>query len=109
VARNKGLEELIDNDLAGMRGITTKPMFGGMAWLANGNLLCGARDAGMLVRLGKDGDAWALKHAGIARAVMGGRTMLGWVRADQSAYADDRLRAKLLHAALEFNRTLPKK
>jgi len=29
-------------------------MFGGLAWLAHGNLLCGARDAGMLVRLGKD-------------------------------------------------------
>lgn len=109
MARNKGLEELIENELAGMRGITTKPMFGGMAWLANGNLLCGAREAGMLVRLGKDRDDWAIQHAGITRAVMGGRTMNGWVRAKEEAYANDDLRAKLLKAALEFNRTLPRK
>lgn len=109
MARNKGLEDLIENDLMGIRGITTKPMFGGMAWLANGNLLCGSREAGMLIRLGKDRDDWAIRHPGIARAVMGGRIMNGWVRAKEEAYADDTLRAKLLQAALEFNRTLPRK
>lgn len=107
MARNKGLEKLIASELTGVRGITTKPMFGGMAWLANGNLLCDAREAGMLVRLGKENDDWAIQHPGIARTVMGGRVMSGWVRAKEEAYANDALRAKLLQAALEFNRTLP--
>lgn len=84
-------------------------MFGGMAWLVNGNLLCGAREDGMLVRLGKNNDAWALTIPGIAPMVMQGRKMNGWVRAAAEVYGDDTLRRKLLQAALDFSRTLPKK
>jgi phage-related baseplate assembly protein len=109
MARDMGLEELLSENLAGTQGLTQKAMFGGMAWLVNGNLLCGASDAGMLVRLGKDNDAWALKIPGIALMVMQGRKMNGWVRAAPDVYGDDALRRRLLKAALEFNRTLPKK
>ena len=62
--RNKVLEQLLGDDLAQVRGITEKAMFGGWAWLLNGNLLCGARNDGMLVRLGKGNDAWALATPG---------------------------------------------
>ena len=75
-----GLEELIDGELEGVRGLSNKAMFGGWAWLLNGNLLFGARDAGLLVRLGKDRDDWALRVPGIERAIMRGRAMQGWVR-----------------------------
>jgi hypothetical protein len=109
MARDKGLEELLENDLAGVRGLSQKAMFGGIAWLLHGNLLCGAREDGMLVRLGKDNDAWALKHSGVERMVMQGRAVSGWLRAKPKACSNDALRKKLLDAALEFNRTLPKK
>jgi hypothetical protein len=109
MARDKGLEELLENDLDGVRGLTQKPMFGGMAWLLHGNLMLGARQNSLLVRLGKDNDAWALKRPGIELMVMQGRKMNGWVRANSEAYGDDTLRAKLIAAAIEFNRTLPKK
>ena len=109
MARDPGLEELLRNDLAEVRGLTEKPMFGGLAWLLHGNLLCGARAGSLLIRLGKDKDAWALKHEGMERMTMQGRPMSGWLRAGQAAFADDALRARLLKAALEFNRTLPKK
>jgi len=36
--RNKVLEELLNDDLAQVRGVTEKAMFGGRAWLLNGNL-----------------------------------------------------------------------
>ncbi|HZP03865.1 MAG TPA: TfoX/Sxy family protein [Terracidiphilus sp.] len=109
MARDPGLEELLENDLAGVRGLTQKAMFGGMAWLLHGNLLLGARQNSLLVRLGKDRDAWALQQPGIELMVMQGRRMNGWVRANAEVYGNDALRSKLLKAALEFNRTLPKK
>jgi TfoX N-terminal domain len=84
-------------------------MFGGMAWLVHGNLLCGARKDSLLVRLGKDRDAWALEQSGIELMVMQGRRMSGWVRAKAEAYGNDSLRGKLIAAALEFSSTLPKK
>ena len=109
MARDQGLEELLNDNLAGTKGLTQKAMFGGVAWLVNGNLLCGAREGGMMVRLGKGKDAWALKISGVAPVIMQGRQMSGWVRAAPEAYGDDTLRQKLLRAALEFNRSLPKK
>jgi hypothetical protein len=109
MARNKVLEELLGDDLAQVRGITEKAMFGGWAWLLNGNLLCGARNDGMLIRLGKGNDAWALAMPGIESMIMQGRPMHGWVRAAPQVYEDDMLRRKLLKAALDFTRSLPKK
>jgi len=109
MARDKGLEELLEGELKGVRGLTQKAMFGGMAWLLRGNLLCGARENSLLVRLGKDRDGWALKEPGVELMAMQGRKMHGWVRANAKAYGNDALRAKLIAAALEFNRTLPKK
>jgi TfoX N-terminal domain len=109
MARNQVLEELLGDDLAQVRGVTEKAMFGGWAWLLNGNLLCGARNDGMLVRLGKGNDAWALATPDIVPMITQGRQMQGWVRAAPEAYENDALRRKLLNAALDFNRSLPKK
>jgi len=109
MARDEGLEELLRADLGRGRGLSEKAMFGGWAWLLNGNLLCGARDTGMLVRLGRDRDGWALALPGIAPMIMQGRRMQGWVRAGPEAFGDDELRHKLLDAALDFVRSLPEK
>ena len=84
-------------------------MFGGVAWLLNGNLLCGAGKSGMLVRLGKDNDGWALKIRGIAPMSMRDRRVNGWVRAAPEVCGDDALRRRLLKGALDFNRSLRKK
>lgn len=109
MARDEGLEDLVRGDLAGVPGLREKAMFGGLAWLLDGHLLCAARDDGMLVRLGKGQDGWAVKTPGISPMINGGRPMTGWVRADEDAYGDDSLRRKLIDAALQFVRSLPDK
>lgn len=107
--RDQGLEALLNDDLAGLPGLSSKPMFGGLAWLLHGNLLCGSRDDGMLARIGKANEAWALATPGVARMISRGKPMGGWVRANADAYGDDAVRRKLLDAALTFSATLPKK
>jgi TfoX N-terminal domain len=109
MARDAGLEELVRPHLATLPGVSEKKMFGGIAWLLHGNLLCGAREDGMLIRLGAGGDGWALALPDIVPMVSRGRTMRGWVRAGPDAFGDDALRHKLLDAALAFVRTLPAK
>jgi hypothetical protein len=109
MARNKVLEDLLNDDLAQVRGVTEKAMFGGRAWLLHGNLLCGARDDGMLARLGKGNDTWALAIPGIAPMISRGRPMHGWVRGAPEVYENDGLRRKLLDAALDFTKSLPRK
>jgi hypothetical protein len=109
MARDEGLEELLREDLGSGPGLTEKTMFGGRAWLLNGNLLCGAREDGMLARLGKGKDGWALALPDIAPMISRGRRMEGWVRAGAGAFGDDALRRRLLDAALAFVRSLPAK
>jgi len=109
LARDKGLEELLHDTLASVPRLTQKAMFGGCAWLVNGNLLCGARSDGMLVRLGKENEAWALDIPGVIPMMMRERPMHGWIRAAPEVYGNDALRRRLLDAALDFNRSLPKK
>ena len=109
MARDEGLEELLREDFKAEAELTEKAMFGGRAWLLHGNLLCGARDDGMLVRLGKGNDGWALELADISPMMMRGWPMQGWVRAGPEAFGDDVLRGKLLNAALAFARSLPEK
>jgi hypothetical protein len=109
MVRNKGLEALISEDLASVRGLTGKSMFGGWVWLLDGHLLCGARDEGLLVRLGKGRDAWALEIDGIDPMYSGARRMHGWVRAAPGAYADANLRRRLIEQAQDFVRTLPRR
>lgn len=106
--RDAGLEELVLEHVGELPGLTEKAMFGGRTWLLNGHLLCGASDRGMLVRLGKGNDAWALALPGI-HLLDGGRPYPGWVVAEASAYADDALRPRLLDAALAFVRSQPPK
>jgi hypothetical protein len=109
MARDKGLEELLNENLKGVRGLTQKGMFGGWAWLVNGNLLCAARAGSIMIRLGKENEVWALEIRGITPVIMRERRMHGWVRVVPEVYGDDALRQKLLDAALAFNKTLPKK
>lgn len=109
MARDRGLEETLNGDLEGIQGLTGKAMFGGWAWMLNGHLLCGARHDGMLVRLGKERDGWALEIPGVIAMTMRGRRMQGWVKAAPETCGDDGLRRKLLDAALAFNSSLPAK
>lgn len=110
MARDKGLEALLNDELASRPEIRQKAMFGGLAWLWNGNLLCAARkNGGMLVRLGKGNDAWALEIDGVTPMIMNGRKMSGWVSASPDVYANDAMRERLLAAAMEFVKSLPAK
>ncbi len=109
MVRDKGLETLIAEDLEGQSGLSEKAMFGGWAWLLDGKLLIGARDAGMLARVGEENESWALKIPGVIPMRMRDKRMRGWVRASIDVCSDDALRHKLIAAAIQFVSTLPEK
>jgi hypothetical protein len=110
MARDQGLEELVWYHLSGEPGLSERPMFGGRVWLVDGHLLCGARHDGLLVRLGKDRDGWAVALPDVRPMMMSPeRPMRGWVRAGPDAFGHDDLRQRLLNAGLAFVRSLPPK
>lgn len=109
MARDPGLEELVADDLRDVQDIVTKTMFGGICWMWRGNLLCGARTDGMLARLGKGNDDWAIALPNVEPMIMGVRRMEGWVRLSPDGIGDDALRQRLLEGAQAFVATLPPK
>ncbi len=109
MARDPGLEDLIREDLPRDLALTEKAMFGGWAWLLGGNLLVGARSDGMLVRLGRGNDAWAVGLPDVFPMISRLRAIGGWVRAGPIAYGDVATRLRLIEAALAFVRGLPPK
>ncbi|MDE1154029.1 MAG: TfoX/Sxy family protein [Micavibrio sp.] len=109
MARDSGLEELMREQLADISGLAERPMFGGLAWLLHGHLLCAARKDGALFRLGKGNDAEALKIEGITPMVLKDRAMHGWVWVSPELMGDDAIAQSLLASALAFIRSLPEK
>lgn len=109
MARDVGLETVVAEDLDGLPDVRTVKMFGGLAWMLRGNLLCGARHDGVLCRLGKGNDGWTQTIPAASPMMMGERRMEGWVRLSPEGAADDALRARFLAAARAFVESLPPK
>lgn len=109
MARDFGLEDLLNEDLVSEPGLTGKPMFGGWAWLIHGNLMSCARHDGMLARVGIEQADTLVALPGIVPMYSGTRRMRGWVRADPELWGDDERRRSLLRKALDFTRALPAK
>lgn len=89
-------------------GITEKAMFGGLAFLVGGNLAISASgQGGALVRVGPDAASALAETSNATVAVMGGRTMPGWLRVSAAdPDADDQLAAWVTRS-VSYARSLP--
>ncbi len=94
--------------LSGNFGIEEKRMFGGIAFLLYGNLLVGASRRGLLVRVGPEAAAKALKDPRASQFENNGRPMKGWLMVETDGLSDDAIRS-WLERALAFVTTLPAK
>ena len=109
VAYDEGIAQLMRDDLAAEAGITERKMFGGLAFMLEGNMVCGTyRDRGMF-RVGKERETEARAVPGTAEMAFNGRPMGGMVEASPDALADDGLRGRLMALALDHARSLSPK
>jgi TfoX/Sxy family transcriptional regulator of competence genes len=70
--------------------VTEKKMFGGLAFLVNGNMAVSASgQGGLLLRVDPGETDSVVREDGVTRFEMRGRVMDGWVRVDPSATASD--------------------
>jgi TfoX/Sxy family transcriptional regulator of competence genes len=83
-------------------------MFGGVGFMLNGNMIAGTFRDTLLVRVGKDRDAEALKRPGARPMEMRGRPLAGYVMVDP-AHLDDVALKDWIGLALSYVRTLPAK
>jgi hypothetical protein len=91
-------------------GVTEKAMFGGLAFLVGGNMASRAGgQGGALVRVGPAAARALAETSSATVAVMGGRTMPGWLRVSAADLdADDQLAAWVTRS-VSYARSLPAK
>ncbi len=90
--------------------IVEKKMFGGIAFMQDGNMLvCPTKEGALIVRVGKEGMAEALSRPGAEIMDMNGRSMSGFVVLGGDAIEDDDLLEGWLDMARAFVATLPPK
>lgn len=84
-------------------------MFGGLAFLMNGNMCCGIQQQALIVRLHPAHAELALAQPHARVFDLSGRPMKGWVLVDAPGLEDDDTLARWLRVALDYAGSLPAK
>lgn len=104
-------EELADRVrvvLADEAGLTERKMFGGLAFMLNGNMACGIVKDELMLRLGAEGADAALDEPRVRQMDFTGRPMTGMVYVEPTGLDDAGLR-RWVEQAAGFARSLPPK
>ena len=103
------LADRIRSRLRTRKGFTEKKMFGGIAFLLNGNMCCGVHGKDMILRLDPAAteEALASKHTRIFDLT--GRPMKGWILVGAKGLAKDADLGKWMDVAVEWAQSLPAK
>ncbi|KRE55723.1 TfoX/Sxy family protein [Phycicoccus sp. Soil748] len=107
---DEGVAQRIRELVQGELDVTEKRMFGGLAFLVNGNMSVAASGSGgLLVRLDPEDADPLLDGSVVTPMEMRGSPMRGWLRVTEAGYAtDDQLRG-WVERSVDFARSLPHK
>lgn len=106
---SQSLAERVRRALRGRRGIAEQKMFGGVGFLLDGHLLVGVWEASLIVRLGPEQGAAALREAHVRPFDVTGRPMNGWAMVEPLGLETDGQLAEWIERASAFVASLPAK
>jgi TfoX/Sxy family transcriptional regulator of competence genes len=110
MAYDEELAHRIRELLAGEHGLSEMSMFGGLAFLLDGNMSVAASgQGGLMVRVDPDSSDRMLSLAHASAMQMRGRTMKGWIRVDGEGVRTKRQLNSWVQRGVQFARTLPPK
>lgn len=95
--------------LARRKGLSEKKMFGGVAFLLNGNMCIGAVKDDLVVRVGPERFADALARPHARQMDFTGRPTRGFVFVDSKGWSSDAALKKWLDMGIDYASSLPKK
>ena len=110
MAYDEQLASRIRDVVAGENGLSEKRMFGGLAFLINGNMAVSASSkGGLLLRVDPAQTEELIDGPLVCRFEMRGREMNGWLRVDPEAVSTDaELRSWVRHG-VDYARSLAAK
>jgi len=109
VAYDERLAERVRDVLAIRSGLTERKMFGGVAWMLDGNMACGVAGDELLVRVSADDRERALAEPHTRVFDMTGRPMKGFVCVTAAGVADEEALAAWVDAGADHAASLPPK
>ena len=109
MAYDEALAERVREQLAGEPAVAEKAMFGGLAFLLEGNMAVGLSGEELMVRVGPDASDDALAQPHTRAFDMTGRPMKGWILVAPEGVAEDHDLAGWVGRGVDFARTLPPK
>lgn len=109
MAYDEDLADRIRTAIQDRDGVTEKRMFGGLAFLVDGNMAVGASQGGLLLRVDPSETDSLVGEDGVTRSEMRGRAMNGWVRVDPSAIASDEELTRWVQVGVAYAGSLPPK
>lgn len=97
--------------LDGLVGVEEKKMMGGVCFMVNGHMLCGARhdnegNRRFMFRVGKENMEQALREPEAYEMQIGAKTLGGFLHVDEEN-CNDKCLAKWMSRCLTFNASLP--
>jgi len=109
MAFDEKLAERIRRRLGKRAGLLEKKMFGGIAFLLNGNMCCGVHGAELIVRLDPKHTDKALSERHTHLFDLTGRPMKGWILVEPKGLATDSQLGKWVGVATKYAASLPPK
>ncbi len=109
MAYSEALAARVRHALGPRDGVREQAMFGGVAWMLNGNMACGVTGDGLMVRLAREDTEAALAEPHVGPMEMTGKRMRSFVVVSADGVADDRELARWVDAGAAFASSLPAK
>ncbi len=109
MAYDETLTQRIRSALGVLPGMVEKKMFGGIAFLLNGNMAVGVNGEDLLVRIPPDETGAALAEPFVRIFDMTGRPMKGWVRVAPGGCATEAQLQRWIERGISYASTLPPK
>jgi TfoX/Sxy family transcriptional regulator of competence genes len=106
MAYDTGLAHRLEERLDGVRGVTSKEMFGGIAFLVDGKMFIGVVKDELMVRVGKEHHDVFLQRPGARTMDFTGRPMRGYVFVAPEGFRSDKALHDWVEAGLAFTRTV---
>ncbi len=109
MAYSKSLASRIREIIADQPGIVEKKMFGGVGFMLHGNMFVGVWKTSLIVRLGSEQAATALKEPHVVEFDITGRPMKGWAMVEAEGLEYDEQLKQWIDRSIQFVETLPRK
>jgi TfoX/Sxy family transcriptional regulator of competence genes len=110
MAYDADLADRIRELLGPLRGVDEKRMFGGLAFLINGNMSVAVSGrGGLMVRVSPNDTEKLLGRAHVSPMVMAGREVRGWVRVEDDGVKTKRQLTDWVNRGADYARSLPRK